>query len=201
MTIERVSSHAIKLFRLNATVSNSILIPVKLHYSGIACAAPPYVKSVSSRLLASTSFHVKSPGKSNITSTYQTSILLFNEGTPSRSSYVWTKHVQSDHTTWDTSLQVSLILPPTACSSHIKGTRVLLPSFRTCSISRTYEIELKFGFDVGANMAIIVPITILARPATTSAEVMLEEAFLKKDHEEAPSYESVIADGGQELSI
>jgi len=45
-------------------------------------------------------------------------------------------------------------------------------------------------------MAIIVPITLLARPATTSAEVMLEEAFSKRDREEAPSHESVVVDGG-----
>ena len=57
-------------------------------------------------------------------------------------------------------------------------------------------IEWKFGFDYGGNMAIIVPITLLARPATTSAEVMLEEAFSKRDREEAPSYESVVVDGG-----
>jgi hypothetical protein len=45
-------------------------------------------------------------------------------------------------------------------------------------------------------MSIIVPVTLLARPATTSAEVMLEQAFSKRDREEAPSYESVVVDGG-----
>jgi hypothetical protein len=59
------------------------------------------------------------------------------------------------------------------------------------------SIELKFGFDYDRdNMAIIVPIMLLARPATTSAEVMPEEAFSKRDREEAPSYESVVVDGG-----
>jgi len=195
MTVEQMSPSVIKLFCLKTSSLNSISIPVKLHYSGNVDAAPPCVKSVHSRLLVSTSFHMKWAGNSDITSTYKTNVVLLNEGAPSRSSYVWTESVQADQITWDTSLQVSLILPPTACSSHVKGTKVLLPSFRTCWISRAYEIELKFAFDYGGNMVIILPITVLARPATASAQAMLKEAFSKRDHEEAPSYELVVVDG------
>jgi hypothetical protein len=181
--------HSIKLYCPKTNSANSISIPVQLHYVGNLDTPPPYIKSISSRLLVTTSFNV---GPTGGASAYKTNVVLLNAGTPSKSSYMWT--VQSDERSWDTTLRVCLILPPTASPSHAKRTKVLLPTFRTCWISRSYELQLKIGFDFGGSILTTVPITILARPSTHSGEAKLEEAF-SRDEEQSPSYES-IADRG-----
>jgi hypothetical protein len=191
MRVPRQPQHAIKLHCLRTNSVNSISIPVELHYLGNMDTPPPYIESISSRLHVTTSFNV---GPTGGASTYKTNVVLLNAGTPSKSSYMWVKSVQSDELSWDTKLQVCLILPPTASPSQVKRTNVLLPTFRTCWISRSYELQLKLGFDFGGSILITVPITILARPSTHSAEAKLEEAF-SRDEEQSPSYES-IADRG-----
>jgi hypothetical protein len=183
--------HSIKLYCPKTNSANSISIPVQLHYLGNLDTPPPYIKSISSRLLMTTSFNV---GPTGGASAYKTNVVLLNAGTPSKSSYMWVKSVHSDELSWDTTLRVCLILPPTSSPSHVKRTKVLLPTFRTCWISRSYELQLKIGLDFGGSILTTVPITILARPSTHSGETKLEEAF-SRDEELSPSYES-IADRG-----
>jgi len=191
MRVSGQPHHSIRLYCPKTNSANSISLPVQLHYLGNLDTPPPYIKSISSRLLVTTSFNV---GPTGGASTYKTNVVLLNAGTPSKSSYMWVKSVQSDQLSWDTTLQVCLILPPTASPSHVKRTKVLLPTFRTCWISRSYELQVKIGFDFGGSILTTVPITILARPSTHSREAKLEEAF-SRDEEQSPSYES-IADRG-----
>ena len=87
---------------------------------------------------------------------------------------------------------VPLNLPPTASLSKTKGTSVLLPSFECCSISLSYEIELKIGLEIGGDISVRFPANIVAKPGTSLAEVEFEEAIRTADSWSSPNYADAV---------
>jgi hypothetical protein len=91
-----------------------------------------------------------------------------------------------------TEFVIPLSLPPTAGSSRNKGATVLLPSFECCSISLSYQIELKIGLEIGGNISVRFPVIILAKPGISLAEAEFEEAIRIADSWGSPAYDDVV---------
>jgi Bul1 C terminus len=80
-------------------------------------------------------------------------------------------------------------LPPAACASVEKDTKVLLPSFESCMVTRSYEVEVKIGFE-GGDVVLRVPTSIITKPATSLEETALETAIRAADNWTPPGREA-----------
>ena len=56
-----------------------------------------------------------------------------------------------------------------------------LPSFESCHVSRSYEIEVKIGFEGGNEIVLKVPTSIIAKPATLDDEAAFEQRVKAAD--------------------
>ena len=92
-------------------------------------------------------------------------------------------------------------LPPAAGSHTVKGDKVLLPSFESCLISRSYEIEVRIGFDGGSGVTLRIPISIVAKPGTAAAESAFDNAVRIADNWTQPGQEVVAGEVEQELPL
>ena len=165
---------------------------VTLKYIAHSNLPPPRITTFSSCLHISTAFSVTSSFQPKLSSTYETGYKLLKGATPSKSSCIWRKGSHSQQTCYLTDLIIHLNLPPTVGSSKNKGTFVLLPSFECCSISRSYQIELKIGLEIGGDISVRFPASILAKPDTSLAETEFKEAISIADPWSSPHYNDVL---------
>jgi len=82
-------------------------------------------------------------------------------------------------------------LPPAAGSQTAKGDKVLLPSFESCLISRSYEIEVRIRFDRGNEVTLRIPTSIVAKPSTAAAEAAFFNAIRIADNWAPPGQGAV----------
>lgn len=176
--IEATDSYSINVGQSTpTTMSNSLSLPIKMRYSPISADLPPNVSSLSARLYARTKYSVD-PSKPQFTATYATSIPILKTSTPSPSTPLWLEDSSTSAISFVSNLLIPMTLPPAAGSSEKK---VLLPSFESCLISRSYEIEVKIGFEGGNEVVLKVPISIIAKPATSDDEVAFEQRIKAAD--------------------
>jgi hypothetical protein len=66
-----------------------------------------------------------------------------------------------------------------------------LPSFESCYISRSYEIEVKVAFERGSEIVLRMPISIIAKPGTQEGEREFSEVIRVADDWSPPEHETV----------
>lgn len=157
-------------------ISNSQSLTIAMRYTPMSADHPPNVSSLSARLHARTKYNVDSHADLRNVGTYNTSITILKASTPSTSTPLWFEDSGSTRPSFVASLLVPLSLPPVAGSAVAKGQKVLLPSFESCLISRSHEIEVRIGFEGGNEVSLRIPTSILAKPATAAAEAALDQA-------------------------
>jgi len=140
--------------------THSMSIPVVLRYSPIKGDSPPNITLLAARLHAKTDYNVDSRHYSAFSGTYNCSIIILRPYTPS--PLTWIEDLSSDQLFFTSNLTIPLALPYLVGSSTTKGTK-LLPSFESCLISRSYQIEIKLGFGGSNDIIYRAPIRILAK--------------------------------------
>jgi len=181
--IEVPDSYHISIGQQNtAATTNSLSLPIKMRYSPISTDLPPNISSLSARLYARTSYTVD-PSKPRLAGTYATSIAILKTATPSTSTPLWLEDSSISDLSFVSNLLIPLTLPSAAGSAGSAGSakRVLLPSFESCHISRSYEIEVKIGFEGGNEVSLKAPTSIIAKPAALDDEVAFEQRIKAAD--------------------
>jgi hypothetical protein len=163
-------------------MSNSMSLPIKMRYSPISADLPPNVSSLSARLHARTTYSVD-PSKPHFTGTYGTSLTILRSSTPSTATPLWLEDSSTSAISFVANLLIPMTLPSAAGSSE---KQVLLPSFQSCHISRSYEIEVKIGFEGGNEIVLKVPTTIIAKPATLGDIAAFEQRVKAADDWSSP---------------
>jgi hypothetical protein len=179
--------------------SNSLSMPISMRYMPISADLPPNVSSLSARLHACTRYNVDPSNTQSLSGTYNTSITLLKALTPSTSSPLWLEDSSSSSLSFTTNLLIPMSLPSPVGTSTVKGQKILLPTFSSCYISRSYEIEVKVGFEGGNELALRVPITIIAKPGTSQAEKEFAESVRVADEWSPPGHETVAGNIEPEL--
>lgn len=180
--VEVQDSYYISIGHKHTTMSNSISLPIKMRYSPISADLPPNVSSLSARLHARTTYSVD-PSKPHFTGTYGTSLTILKSPTPSTATPLWLEDSSTSAISFVANLLIPMTLPSAAGSSQ---KQVLLPSIQSCHISRSYEIEVKIGFDGGNEIGLKVPTTIIAKPATLNDELAFEQRVKTADDWSSP---------------
>jgi len=170
---------------------NSLTLPIKMRYVPITPDLPPNVTAISARLHSRTTFNVDSGKDFRNSGTYQSSNLILKASTPSPSTPLWVEDESSPDLSFVANLVMPVTLPPAAGSPDPKNQKVLLPSFESCFVSRSYEVEVRIGFDGRSEIALRIPISILAKPATQKAESELESAIQEADNWTPPGHETL----------
>ena len=169
--VEVQDSYYISVGHNHATMPNSKSLPIKMRYSPMSADLPPNVSSLSARLHARTTYSVD-PSKPHFTGTYGTSLAILKSSTPSTATPLWLEDSSTSAISFVANLLIPMTLPSAPGSSQ---KQVLLPSFQSCHISRSYEIEVKIGLDGGNEIVLKVPTTIIAKPATQNDELAFEQ--------------------------
>ena len=193
VSMEVPDSYYINVGQSDNTV-NPLSMPIKMRYSPITADLPPNVSSLSARLHARTKYNVDRGIEPRNAGIYNTSITLLKAATPSTSTPLWLEESTTNKLSFVANLLIPMNLPPAAGSSSSKGQKVLLPSFDSCLISRSYELEVRIGFEGGSETVLRLPTSIIAKPATSAAETALEEAVRIADNWTPPGHETVAAD-------
>jgi len=178
---------------------NSLTLPIKMRYLPITADLPPKVTAISARLHSRTTFNVDSHKDFRNSGTYQSSIVILKASTPSPSTPLWVEGESSTDLSFVANIVMPITLPPAAGSPDTQAQKVLLPSFESCFVSRSYEIEVRIGFDGGNELALRTPISILAKPATQKAESDLEYAIQAANNWTPPGHETLNASIEPEL--
>lgn len=177
----------------------SLSMPIKMRYSPISADLPPSVSSLSARLHARTAYNVdwrKDPRNSGV---YTTNVTILKSSTPSTSTPLWLEDSSSSQLSFISNLLVPINLPPAAGSRTAKGDKVLLPSFESCLISRSYEIEIRIGFHGGSEVTLRIPTSIVAKPGTAAAQAAFDNAIQIADNWTPPGQEVVASEVEPEL--
>lgn len=198
INIEVPESYHINVGSSDNTV-NPLSMPIQMRYSPISADLPPNVSSLSARLHACTKYNVDSGKVQRNAGTYNTSITLLKAATPSTSTPLWLEDSTSDKLSFVSNLLIPMNLPPAAGSPSSKGQKILLPSFNSCLISRSYEFEVRIGFEGGSEVVVRLPTSIIAKPATSAAETALEEAVRVADNWAPPGQDTVAGEVEPEL--
>ena len=198
VSIEVPDSYHIRVGPSDNTV-NPLSMPIQMRYSPISADLPPNVSSLSARLHACTKYNVDSGKLPRNTGTYNTSITLLKAATPSTSTPLWLEDSESDKLSFVSNLLIPMNLPPAAGSPLSKGQKVLLPSFESCLISRSYELEVRIGFEGGSEVVVRLPTSIIAKPATLAAETALEEAVQVANNWTPPGRDAIAGEVEPEL--
>jgi len=198
MSVEVPDSYYINVGQGGMVTPNSLTMPVKLRYTPISADLPPNVSSLGARLQAHTSYNVDGRGNPGNSGVYNTSVVILKASTPSTPTPLWLEDPSNGELTFISNLLIPTTLPPAAGSNVEKGAKVLLPSFESCLISRNYDIELRIGFEAGNDISLCIPITILAKPATSEAESAMETA-IREANEWVPPDQAVAMEVEPEL--
>jgi len=198
VSMEVPDSYHINVGQSDNTV-NPLSMPIKMRYTPISADLPPNVSSLSARLHARTKYNVDSGKDPRNSGVYNTSVTLLKASTPSTSTPLWLEESTTNQLSFVSNLLIPMNLPPAAGSPSSKGQKVLLPSFDFCLISRSYELEVKIGFEGGSEVVLRLPTSIIAKPATSAAETALEEAVRIADHWTPPGQETVAGEVEPEL--
>ena len=159
-----------------------------MRYSPISKDLPPNVSSLSARLHALTSYSVGSRKDPRNVGVYNTSTTILRASTPSTSTPLWFEDSTSGQPCFVSNLLVPMCLPPAAGTPDAKDQKVLLPSFESCTISRSYQIEVRIGFDGGSDVALRVPVSIVVKPATSADEATFDDAIQIADNWVPPNH-------------
>ena len=198
VNIEVPDSYYINVGGSDNTV-NPLSMPITMRYSPISADLPPNVCSLSARLHACTKYNVDRGKDRRNTGSYNTSITLLKAVTPSPSTPLWLEDSSSNQLSFVSNLLIPMNLPPAAGSPSSKGQKVLLPSFESCLVSRSYELEVRIGFEGGSEVVLRLPTSIIAKPATSAVETALEEAVRIAQNWTPPGQELVAGDVETEL--
>ena len=191
ISIETADSYHINIGQSEES-TNSLSMPIKMRYSPISADLPPCVTSLSARLHARTSFNVDGRKDPRNAGSYNTSVTILKTSTPSTSTPLWLEDSTSSQLSFVSNLLVPMNLPVAAGSTMTKGEKVLLPSFDSCLSSRSYEVEVRIGFDGGSEAVLRIPTAIVAKPATSAAEAAFDNAVRVGDNW-TPSGQGVVA--------
>lgn len=181
VSIEVPDSYYVNVGQRGTTCPNSLSMPVTMRYTPISADLPPNVSSLGARLQAHTYYNVDGRTNPGNAGTYHTSITILKTSTPSTSTPLWLEDDSSNQLSFVSNLLIPMTLPSAAGNTTEKGAKILLPSFESCLISRTYDIEIKIGFDGGNEILVRVPTQILAKPGTSEEEVAVETAIREAD--------------------
>ena len=187
VSIEAPESYVINVGEKESGVA--LCMPISLRYSPISADLPLKVRTLSARLHANTKYNVDSRHQSHLARTWSTNVTILKTSTPSTSTPLWLEDSTSEKLAFVANMLMPMNLPPAAGSSVEKGATVLLPSFETCMISRSYDVEVKIGFEGGSDVVIRVPTSIVAKPATSVAETQFESAIIAADNWSPPEQE------------
>jgi Bul1 C terminus len=173
-------------------VKTALSIPIAMQYSPITADLPPKISLLSAKLLARTNFNVDSSHNRRNKGVYSTGVTLLKPSTPSTSTPLWLEDCSSGNLTFISNLLVPISLLPAAGTKTAKGEKVLLPSFESCLISRSYEIEVRIGFEGGNDVMARVPVSIRAKPPTAEAERDLENAIRTANDWVPPEHDAMV---------
>ena len=197
--IEVPDSYYINVGDSPGTSLNPLSMPIKMRYSPISADLPPSVSSLSARLHAYTAYNVDWNKNPRNAGTYITNVAILKTSTPSTSTPLWLEDSTSNQLSFISNLLVPMNLPPAAGSRTAKGDKVLLPSFKSCLNSRSYEIEVRIGFDRGSEVTLRIPTSIVAKPGTAAAEAAFDNAVRIADNWTAPGQAAVAGQVEPEL--
>ena len=181
------------------TVKTAVSVAIQMRYSPITADLPPKISILSAKLLAHTTYNVDSNQDRRNQGVYSTSVKLIKPLTPSTSAPLWLEDSSSGELAFVSNLLVPISLPPAAGTRSVKGEKVLIPSFESCLISRSYEIEIRIGFDGGSDIMGRVPATILAKPPTCAAGRVLNDAIRSANEWTPPDQDAIARDLEPEL--
>jgi hypothetical protein len=198
VNIEVPDSYYIHVGQGGVDAPNSAFMPVKMRYTPISADLPPNVSSLGARLNAHTSYNVDGRGNPGNAGMYNSSVTILKTSTPSTSTPLWLEDSTRSQLTFTSNLLIPMTLPPAPGSTTEKGAKVLLPSFESCLISRTYDLEVRIGFEGSGDVFLRIPTTILAKPATSEAECAMETAIREAD-EWVPPEQAVATEVDREL--
>lgn len=199
VSIDVPDTYHINVGHSPGTSHNPLSMPIKMRYSPISADLPPSVSSLSARLHARTAYNVdwrKDPRNSGV---YTTNVTILKTSTPSTSTPLWLEDSTSSQLSFISNLLVPINLPPAVGSRTAKGDKVLLPSFESCLISRSYEIEIRIGFHGGSEVTLRIPTLIVAKPGTAAAEAAFDNAIRIADNWTPPGQEVVASEVEPEL--
>jgi hypothetical protein len=187
VSIETADSYYINIGQSETNLAHSLSIPINLRYCPISADLPPSISSLSVRLHGKTSYNVDSCRELRNAGAYTTSVTILRTSTPSTSTPLWLEDSTSSQSSFVSNLLVPMNLPSTTA----KGKKVLLPSFETCLISRSYEVEIRIGFEGGSDVVLRVPASIVAKPATAAAETAFDNVVQLADNWTPPGQDLV----------
>ena len=118
----------------------SLSLSIHLRYSPITADLPPKIYLLSAKLQAPTTYNVDSNQERKNEGVYSTSFKSLKPPTPLTSAPLWLEDSSSSDPSFISNLLVPVTLPPVAGTTSVKGQKVLIPSFESCLISRSYEI-------------------------------------------------------------
>jgi Bul1 C terminus len=198
-SIEVPDCYHINVGKSDNTTARPLPMPIKMRYSPITADLPPNVSSLSARLHAHTRYNVDSHRSERNANIFATSVTILSASTPSTSTPLWLEDSTAGQLSFVSNLLIPMNLPPAAGSSSEKNQKVLLPSFESCFISRSYQIEVRIGFDGGSEVLLRVPTSIVAKPATSEAELAIENAIRVADDWTPPGQDTVAGEVEPEL--
>ena len=186
VSVETADVYHINIGQSDTTLGNVLSMPIKMRYLPISADLPPRVSSLSARLHARTFYNVDSRRELRNGGTYNASVTILKTLNPSTSTPLWLEDSTSSQLSFVSNLLVPMNLPPAAGSQTAKGEKVLLPSFESCLVSRSYEVEVRVGFDGGSEIVLRFPTSIFAKPATSAAEAAFDSAVRVADNWSPP---------------
>jgi hypothetical protein len=190
VNIELPDSYHINIAKAGNNVPLSM--PINLRYRPVSADLPPKIRTLSARLHACTEYNVDSRHSPHLGNAYSTSLTILNASTPSTSTPLWLEDSNLECLSFVSNILMPMNLPPAAGLPTNRGGKVLVPSFDSCFVSRSYEVEVKIGFE-GGDVVVRVPTSVIAKPATLTAERELEAAIRAADDWTPPGHE-VVAD-------
>jgi hypothetical protein len=200
VSIELPDSYHINVDENKTSVPLSM--PINLQYLPISADLPPKVRTLSARLHALTKCNIDPTHQElpHLERTYSASTTILKTSTPSTSTPLWLEDSCSERLSFVSNILMPMNLPPAACASVEKDTKVLLPSFESCMVTRSYEVEVKIGFE-GGDVVLRVPTSIIAKPATALAETALEISIRAADSWTPPGREVTAEARSQPLRL
>jgi hypothetical protein len=189
VNIELPDSYHINIGKAENNVPLSM--PINLRYRPVSADLPPRIRTLSARLHACTEYNVDSHHSAHLGNSYRTSLTILNTSTPSTSTPLWLEDSNLECLSFVSNILMPMNLPPAAGLPTDRGGKVLLPNFDSCFVSRSYEVEVKIGFE-GGDVVVRVPTSVIAKPATLTAERELETAIRAADDWTPPGHEVVV---------
>jgi hypothetical protein len=188
-----VTAHVPQIFPVRLdfgrTMSSTLyFVTIVIEYQAKFGHLPPDITGVSSKLQASTSVVPDSSYTPRFTGTYRTTVATSSIITPS-SKGLWQKRPANEDTRWLAEISLPLELPSIAGFQKRKGQKALLPTFSTCRITRTYEIEARVQFAFGGDCTIRFPVNLRLQLWSKRDEDVFQEAVDHFSQGGCPDYQ------------